>query len=170
MFVADCRPSFGWDLRGRRSVRNPASRVKWTSGAAYDQWMGRWSPLLTDEFLNWLSLPPNLRWLDVCCGSGVLTEAIVERFAPVRVAGIDASPQKLNSGKEASGMSWNPSCAAFLASINATLSRLLFVEFSLTISGGEAPFRPRFHLPNPAYPACHSPCAQHEFLSRATTQ
>ena len=68
---------------------------KWTSGAAYDQWMGRWSRLLADEFLNWLSLPPNLRWLDVCCGSGVLTEAIVERCAPARVAGIDASPQQI---------------------------------------------------------------------------
>jgi ubiquinone/menaquinone biosynthesis C-methylase UbiE len=68
---------------------------KWTSGAAYDQWMGRWSRLLAHEFLNWLSLPSNLRWLDVCCGSGVLTEAIVDRFAPARVAGVDASPQQI---------------------------------------------------------------------------
>jgi hypothetical protein len=30
MFVADCRTSLGWDLRGRRSVRNPVNRVKWT--------------------------------------------------------------------------------------------------------------------------------------------
>jgi ubiquinone/menaquinone biosynthesis C-methylase UbiE len=57
--------------------------------------MGRWSHLLADEFLNWLSLPPNLRWLDVCCGSGVLAEAIVERCAPARVAGIDASLQQI---------------------------------------------------------------------------
>jgi len=28
---------------------------KWTSGAAYDQWMGRWSRLVADEFLNWLN-------------------------------------------------------------------------------------------------------------------
>jgi len=68
---------------------------KWTSGAAYDQWMGRWSRLLAHEFLNWLSLPSDLRWLDVCCGSGVLTEAIVDRCAPARVAGIDASPQQI---------------------------------------------------------------------------
>jgi ubiquinone/menaquinone biosynthesis C-methylase UbiE len=73
---------------------------KWTSGAAYDQWMGRWSRLLADEFLNWLSLPPNLRWLDVCCGSGVLTEAIAERFAPSGVAGIDASPQQIEFARE----------------------------------------------------------------------
>jgi ubiquinone/menaquinone biosynthesis C-methylase UbiE len=68
---------------------------KWTSGADYDKWMGRWSRLLADEFLHWLNLPSNLRWLDVCCGSGVLTEAIVERFAPARVAGVDASPQQI---------------------------------------------------------------------------
>jgi SAM-dependent methyltransferase len=73
---------------------------KWTSGAAYDQWMGRWSRLLTDEFLNWLSLPPNLRWLDVCCGSGVVTEAIVERFAPAGIAGIDASLQQIEFARE----------------------------------------------------------------------
>jgi len=68
---------------------------KWTSGADYDQWMGRWSRLVADEFLNWLSLPSNLRWLDVCCGSGVLTGAIDERFAPARVVGVDASPQQI---------------------------------------------------------------------------
>jgi len=68
---------------------------KWTSGAGYDQWMGRWSRLLADEFLNWLSLPPNLRWLDVCCGSGALAATIAERSAPARVAGIDASPQQI---------------------------------------------------------------------------
>ncbi len=57
--------------------------------------MDVWSRLLADEFLNWLSLPSNLRWLDACCGSGVLTEAIVERFAPAYVAGVDASPQQI---------------------------------------------------------------------------
>src|ERR1019366_8088580 len=68
---------------------------KSTCGAAHDQWRGRWSRLLPQEFLNWLRLPSNLRWLDVCCGSGVLTEAIVDRFAPARVAGVDASPQQI---------------------------------------------------------------------------
>jgi SAM-dependent methyltransferase len=68
---------------------------KWTSGAAYDRWMGRWSRLLADEFLDWLSLPAHLRWLDVCCGSGVLTEAIVNCCAPAQVAGVDASPQQV---------------------------------------------------------------------------
>lgn len=68
---------------------------KWTSGTDYDKWMGRWSRLLADEFLSWLNPPSKLRWLDVCCGSGVLTEAVIKRCAPARVAGIDASPQQI---------------------------------------------------------------------------
>lgn len=68
---------------------------KWTSGAAYDQWMGRWSRLLAYEFLSWLNSPTNLRWLDVCCGSGVLTEAIIHRCRPAQVAGVDASSQQI---------------------------------------------------------------------------
>lgn len=68
---------------------------QWTSGAAYNQWMGRWSRLLAHEFLKWLDLAPGLRWLDVCCGSGMLTEAVVERCAPDSVIGIDASPEQI---------------------------------------------------------------------------
>jgi SAM-dependent methyltransferase len=73
---------------------------KWTSGAAYDQWMGRWSRLLANEFLAWLSPSPNLRWLDVCCGSGVLTEAIVDLYTPARVAGVDASPYQIEFARK----------------------------------------------------------------------
>ena len=69
---------------------------KWTSGAAYDQWMGRWSRLVADSFVRWLDLSSNLRWLDVCCGSGILSEIIANRCAPALVAGVDASPQQID--------------------------------------------------------------------------
>ncbi len=72
---------------------------QWTSGADYDRWMGRWSRLVAREFLAWLNvtadLPAGLRWIDLCCGSGVLTEAIVERASPASVVGVDASPQQI---------------------------------------------------------------------------
>ena len=68
---------------------------QWTSGEHYDQWMGRWSRLLAREFLKWLQVPASLRWLDVCCGSGTVTEAIVEHSAPAAVAGVDASAQQI---------------------------------------------------------------------------
>lgn len=76
---------------------------QWTSGAAYDQWMGRWSRLLAHEFLKWLDLPPGLRWLDVCCGSGMLSEAIVERNVSGSVVGIDASPEQIAFARQHRG-------------------------------------------------------------------
>jgi hypothetical protein len=42
-------------------------RDQCTSAAHYDQWMGRWSRLLAQEFVMWLNLPAGLRWIDVCC-------------------------------------------------------------------------------------------------------
>jgi SAM-dependent methyltransferase len=73
---------------------------RWTSGADYDRWMGRWSRLLAHEFLIWLNLPTRLRWIDVCCGSGVVTQAIVERNAPRAVAGVDVSPEQVNFARQ----------------------------------------------------------------------
>ena len=73
---------------------------QWTSGAHYDQWMGRWSRLVAQEFLQWLEAPAGLRWLDVCCGSGMITEAIVERNAPATVAGVDASADQIRFARQ----------------------------------------------------------------------
>jgi SAM-dependent methyltransferase len=73
---------------------------RWTSGSHYDQWMGRWSGLLAQEFLKWLNLPAGLRWLDVCCGSGVVTEAIVERDAPASIVGVDVSPEQIKFARQ----------------------------------------------------------------------
>jgi len=73
---------------------------KWTSGAHYDQWMGRWSRLVAQEFLKWLELPAGLRWLDVCCGSGVITEAIVERNVLATVVGVDASAEQISFARQ----------------------------------------------------------------------
>ena len=73
---------------------------RWTSGEHYDQWMGRWSRLLAREFLEWLDLPAGLRWIDVCCGSGMVTEAIIERSAPASVEGVDASAEQIRFAGE----------------------------------------------------------------------
>jgi SAM-dependent methyltransferase len=81
-------------------MKPEGSLDKWTSGAAYERWMGRWSQLLADKFLSWLSIPDNLRWLDVCCGGGILTQAIVERCSPASVSGIDASPEQIAFARE----------------------------------------------------------------------
>ena len=46
---------------------------------------------MAPEFLDWLSLPPALDWIDVGCGTGALTQTILDRVSPKSVKGIDAS-------------------------------------------------------------------------------
>jgi SAM-dependent methyltransferase len=70
-------------------------QFKFEDGAAYERYMGRWSRLVGEEFLGWLSPRPKLRWLDVGCGNGAFTEMLVERCAPAAVHGIDPSEAQL---------------------------------------------------------------------------
>jgi SAM-dependent methyltransferase len=63
----------------------------WASGAAYEPYVGRWSRPVAREFLGWLAVPPGRRWLDVGCGTGALSQTILELAAPVQVTGVDAS-------------------------------------------------------------------------------
>jgi SAM-dependent methyltransferase len=64
---------------------------EWSSGDAYEAYVGRWSRLVARELLEWLDVGERLRWLDVGCGTGALTAAIVDLANPVSVVGIDAS-------------------------------------------------------------------------------
>ncbi len=63
----------------------------WASGAAYEPYVGRWSRLVAREFLTWLGLPPGSRWLDVGCGTGALSQLVLETASPSEVIGIDPS-------------------------------------------------------------------------------
>ncbi len=69
--------------------------IRFTDGAAYDQGMGRWSTLAGADFLEWLAPEPNLKWLDVGCGSGAFTELILQRTTPAETHAIDPSPAQL---------------------------------------------------------------------------
>jgi SAM-dependent methyltransferase len=73
---------------------------RWTSGAKYEQWMGRWSRLLAREFLGWLNAPKRLRWLDLCCGSGIVTETILEASEPAAITGVDASSAQISFARD----------------------------------------------------------------------
>jgi ubiquinone/menaquinone biosynthesis C-methylase UbiE len=65
----------------------------WAGAAAYEKYVGRWSRLVAREFLSWLAVPPGRDWLDVGCGTGALSETILEVGAPRRIKGIDRSEQ-----------------------------------------------------------------------------
>lgn len=65
---------------------------RWQDGASYERYVGRWSRLVADRFVDELGAARDIRWLDVGCGTGALTEAIVERCDPASVIGVDPSP------------------------------------------------------------------------------
>jgi SAM-dependent methyltransferase len=67
------------------------SKETWSSGDFYDPYVGRWSRLVAREFVRSLSLAENGQWLDVGCGTGALSQTILERANPQRLKGIDRS-------------------------------------------------------------------------------
>ena len=70
-------------------------QIRFDDGAAYERYMGEWSRLAGETFLDWLAPEPGLRWLDVGCGNGAFTEMLVGRCAPASVQGIDPSEGQL---------------------------------------------------------------------------
>jgi SAM-dependent methyltransferase len=63
----------------------------WLSGIAYERFMGRWSTLVAQKFLNWLAISSANKWLDVGCGTGSLTTRILETYQPKEIISIDSS-------------------------------------------------------------------------------
>jgi ubiquinone/menaquinone biosynthesis C-methylase UbiE len=63
----------------------------WTQGAAYELYVGRWSRLAASEFLRWIAVADGGTWLDVGCGTGALSQRILDGQAPARVVGVDPS-------------------------------------------------------------------------------
>ena len=65
--------------------------VHWSDAGAYERYIGRWSRLIAGRFVEWLDVPPQGAWLDVACGTGALTQAILDRCDPARVDAFDLS-------------------------------------------------------------------------------
>jgi SAM-dependent methyltransferase len=63
----------------------------WSSGDGYERYVGRWSRPVAEALLGWLDLPAGLRWLDLGCGTGALTETVLRSSEPVAVTGVDQS-------------------------------------------------------------------------------
>jgi SAM-dependent methyltransferase len=72
-------------------MSSPRVPEAWELGAPYERYVGRWSRRVAPAFLAWLDVPAGRCWLDVGCGTGALSSAIVERFAPAAVYGVEPS-------------------------------------------------------------------------------
>jgi SAM-dependent methyltransferase len=78
----------------------------WTSADAYERYMGRWSRQIAPLFLEWLAIPAGRDWIDIGCGTGVLSSVIAARCAPRRLAGVDPSEGFLVAARSRA----DPSC------------------------------------------------------------
>ena len=67
------------------------AREVWAVGEAYEAYVGRWSRLVAAEFLRALAVPARRRWLDVGCGTGALTGAVLAHADPTGIVGVDPS-------------------------------------------------------------------------------
>lgn len=74
-----------------KAQKQTSVRDNWARGNAYEPYVGRWSRLVAREFLAWLAIAPGSRWLDVGCGTGALTQTILQDTQPAAVKGVDRS-------------------------------------------------------------------------------
>jgi SAM-dependent methyltransferase len=84
-------------------MTNGGQEDVWAEGEQYERYVGRWSRLVARDFLDWLGLPPGLRWLDVGCGTGELSRAVAERAKADQVVGLDLSAGFLAYARRISG-------------------------------------------------------------------
>ena len=70
-------------------------RIDFADASAYERFMGRWSRAVAPHFLRWIEPPTGAGWLDVGCGTGILTEAVLDLCEPAFVIGIDPASAQI---------------------------------------------------------------------------
>ena len=61
------------------------------NGASYEYYIGLWSKLVARQFITWPNITLGAEWLDVGCGTGTLSQIILDIASPKTVVGIDSS-------------------------------------------------------------------------------
>jgi SAM-dependent methyltransferase len=64
----------------------------WAAGEVYEPYVGRWSRLVARAFVDWLAVPDGKDWVDVGCGTGAVSQTVLDRANPKSVRGVDSSP------------------------------------------------------------------------------
>jgi ubiquinone/menaquinone biosynthesis C-methylase UbiE len=71
----------------------------WQGADAYEAYMGRWSRPMAQAFLAWFAVSNAGNWLDVGCGTGALTAAVLDAANPITVVGVDPSTEFLGTAQ-----------------------------------------------------------------------
>ena len=79
---------------------NEKPKDNWANGDAYENYMGRWSRFVAREFIHWLNAPAGGHWLDVGCGTGALSQTILQLAEPAAIKGVDRSEGFVAFAKE----------------------------------------------------------------------
>ena len=88
-FTFSADPTSWWQYCAMSENRTLAYRFD--DGEAYERYMGRWSRAACAQFLPWIEAPAGAAWLDVGCGTGVMTEAVLASASPATIEAIDPS-------------------------------------------------------------------------------
>lgn len=110
-------------------MADPSIRDNWLQGDAYDRYIGRWSLQLAPLFLSWLAIPPGRRWLDVGCGTGALSAAILAHGHPATLTGVEPSEGFLSAARQ------HLPASVRLAAGNAAAIPLQDAQVDVVVSG-----------------------------------
>ncbi len=72
----------------------------WVNGASYESYIGRWSRLVARQFLNRLDVSSGAQWLDVGCGTGILSQTILDIASPKMVVGVEPSEEYIEFARK----------------------------------------------------------------------
>ncbi len=77
------------------------AEMSYSNPAAYERFMGRWSARLTPPFVRFAGVEDGQHVLDVGCGTGILSRALVSHGNTIRVTGIDPVLAYVSFAREA---------------------------------------------------------------------
>jgi ubiquinone/menaquinone biosynthesis C-methylase UbiE len=82
-------------------MSDDARHDTWTAGRSYEAYMGRWSRRVATAFLRRLDAPAEADWIELGCGTGALTAAVLAAFAPRSLLAVDPSEDFLAAARAA---------------------------------------------------------------------